>query len=99
MVAAPATAAEDREVKQDFRLDLANKVMGASRRLSACQFAVAVESPESDDTPTSCCAPVTHILNSLQRFLYRANDIGGVDRVALQRDIVDVIDKEGETSA
>jgi 26S proteasome regulatory subunit N7 len=53
MVAAPATAAEDAEVKQDFRLDLANK-----------------------------------------RFLYRANDIEGVDRAALQRDILDVIVKE-----
>lgn len=47
---------------------------------------------------SSCCAPVTHILNPLQRFLYRANDIEGVDRAALQRDILDVIVKEGETA-
>ena len=49
---------------------------------------------------SSCCASVTYILNPLnplQRFLYRANDIEGVDKVALQRDILDVVVKEGET--
>ena len=48
---------------------------------------------------SSCCASVTYILNPLQRFLYRANDIEGVDRAALQRDILDVVVKEGESSA
>jgi hypothetical protein len=56
-------------------------------------------SSEWNDTPALCYAPVAHILTPVQCFLYRANDIEGVDRAALQRDILDVIAKEGETGA
>lgn len=53
MAAKAAPAAEDAEVKQDFRLELAQK-----------------------------------------RFLFRSKDIEGVDRDALQRDILDIVSRE-----
>lgn len=37
---------------------------------------------------TPCC-------RHLQRFLYRSKDIEGLDRAALQRDIMDTISTEG----
>ncbi len=88
-------AKPEEEVKQDFRIDLAQKV--------GCSCRKCLHGKPSDALRRRARwheAPVllrlTACANGSQRFLYRTKDIEGVDRPALQQNIQEIIFTEGE---